>query len=305
MTKNHSTIFKIWRIIYPILIHFLSSLVVTFAVGFVIAFSLIAQNENVNPNEMIDIDTYMNTFMSLSIVITALANLLSLPFIVLFFKRDKRFSNELPLEKNSHFLSFLIIIPFAISLSFLLNILLSLSGLSKLFPAYEKMSEFIFLGNIWVQFACIGIIVPIVEEFVFRGLIYKRLRTYTSYISSMLISSLIFGIYHGNVYQGIFAFLIGCALSFVYEKFQNVWAPILFHIAVNSFSVFLTQSTFLNSILNTVIGILAITLITILISVITFLYIQKKVIVKRISPPSTDDFPDKKNDEFNVFYNKD
>ena len=57
----------------------------------------------------------------------------------------------------------------------------------------------------------------------------------------MLISSAIFGIIHGNLVQFIYAFLIGMILSFVYEKFKNIWAPIILHAGANLLSVLLTM----------------------------------------------------------------
>ncbi len=54
-------------------------------------------------------------------------------------------------------------------------------------------------------------------------------------------SSLIFGAYHGNIVQFIYAFLCGVALAWSYEKFGTVIAPIVGHICMNLVSLILTQ----------------------------------------------------------------
>ena len=47
------------------------------------------------------------------------------------------------------------------------------------------------------------IIVPIIEEIVFRGLFYKLLRSYFSIVTSMIISSIVFSIVHGTILASI------------------------------------------------------------------------------------------------------
>ena len=86
---------------------------------------------------------------------------------------------------------------------------------------------------------CIG--APLAEELLFRGLIHRRLRKVLNVVPAMIISSLLFGIIHGNIIQAIYATLIGLICAFVYEKFKNLWAPIILHAAANSFAVISTN----------------------------------------------------------------
>jgi len=71
----------------------------------------------------------------------------------------------------------------------------------------------------------------------FRGLIYKRLRTLCKPFVAAIISSLAFGITHGNLVQFVYAFLAGMFLAYVYEKYKNIWAPIIFHVCANAVSM--------------------------------------------------------------------
>ena len=75
----------------------------------------------------------------------------------------------------------------------------------------------------------------------FRGLIYRRLRKETSIAVSVLVSALIFGIYHGNIVQFIYAFLVGIVLACSYEYYHSLAAPILIHIFMNTTSCSLTE----------------------------------------------------------------
>ena len=80
----------------------------------------------------------------------------------------------------------------------------------------------------------IAVITPILEEVVFRGLIYTRLRRAMPVLAAQILSALIFGAAHMNLMQFVYATLTGFFMAFVFEKYQSIWAPILFHIAFNS-----------------------------------------------------------------------
>ena len=51
--------------------------------------------------------------------------------------------------------------------------------------------------------------------------------------AAAVVSALMFGIYHGNLVQGIYAFLIGMLLCLVYERTGRLLAAALFHGAGN------------------------------------------------------------------------
>ena len=62
-----------------------------------------------------------------------------------------------------------------------------------------------------------GIIAPAAEEMIFRWLIYLRLRDWLKMPVAAVISGLIFGIYHGNIVQGIYASILGTAFAWILE----------------------------------------------------------------------------------------
>lgn len=77
----------------------------------------------------------------------------------------------------------------------------------------------------------LAILAPVVEEFMFRGVLLKRLIGKTSVWGGILISSLLFGILHLDV---IGAFLFGVVASLLYLRTHNLLVPILLHIINNS-----------------------------------------------------------------------
>ena len=84
-----------------------------------------------------------------------------------------------------------------------------------------------------VQIICLGIITPVCEELVFRGLIYKRMRRDRSFIGAMISYAFIFGLYRMNLVQTIYAIVCGLLLAYLYEKYGSLKAPILAHVLMN------------------------------------------------------------------------
>ena len=74
---------------------------------------------------------------------------------------------------------------------------------------------------------------PVLEEIVFRGLVYTRLKKGLPVIAAAIVTSLAFGIAHGTVIWAIYTFVFSMLLIWVFEKFQSLTACILLHMAYN------------------------------------------------------------------------
>lgn len=96
--------------------------------------------------------------------------------------------------------------------------------------------------NVVVQLICMGIIVPVAEELMFRGLVFKRFREKSTFFSAVLLSSLIFGLMNGNLLQILYVGAMGMVLAYSYEICGTIKVPILLHITVNVMGILLTDS---------------------------------------------------------------
>ena len=108
-----------------------------------------------------------------------------------------------------------------------------------MFDGYAEATGEILSQSLIMQVLSAGIVMPIVEEMIFRGLMYSRMKDFMTPRGALLLSSLIFGVYHGNVIQGIYGVVMGLLLVFVYEKYQTLAAPVLCHIGANAVSIVL------------------------------------------------------------------
>lgn len=96
-----------------------------------------------------------------------------------------------------------------------------------------KTSLFDNNSNVAVTLLSTGILGPIIEELMFRGIIYNELKSKYSNMKSILITTIFFAIIHINIIQILYALIIGFILIFVYEKYNNIKAPIILHMASN------------------------------------------------------------------------
>lgn len=83
------------------------------------------------------------------------------------------------------------------------------------------------------------IVAPILEEIIFRKIIFGVLNNRIGFFFSALISSLVFALVHGEPLHLLKYAAMGFALSYVYVKTKRLIAPIIVHMALNSFVVIL------------------------------------------------------------------
>jgi membrane protease YdiL (CAAX protease family) len=77
---------------------------------------------------------------------------------------------------------------------------------------------------------------PLIEEFIFRGIIQKNLQSKISVRKAIVITSILFGIVHLNPWQFISAFTISLFIGWVYYRTNNIVNCILIHFFNNAIS---------------------------------------------------------------------
>lgn len=161
-------------------------------------------------------------------------------FFGIWFREEQRAcGNDKPKQKLV-FRSSAHILLLGIASCVLFNNLIELLQFREIFPQVQEVSEAVYAPSFFMQILGVGIVIPIAEELVFRGMVYRRLRESCAVMKALLISSLIFAVFHGNVVQGIYAFILGFLMAWVYERYQTLKASITFHIAANLSAVLLT-----------------------------------------------------------------
>lgn len=225
-----------WRCVYPVGIHFLGSLVAGFGASFLLTMLYILGFQIGNLG-------YYDALEQSSLAATGVGNLLVIPFLLWLYILDEKKRGLWKVKKPSLQVHTVVSVwIFAASISQCVSICITMFGMNELFPGYSEQIEMLMENQpIWLMLLSVGILAPIAEELVFRGLLFRRLREYANVKGAIIISSLVFGIYHGNMIQFIFASILGIIFAWLYEKTGRLCVPIMAHMAANSWSVLFSE----------------------------------------------------------------
>ena len=102
--------------------------------------------------------------------------------------------------------------------------------LNRIFP---DQSRELFAIPLPAQAALYCIVSPVLEECVFRGLLFTLLRKVFPEILSALLTSAVFAIWHGNMIQILFAFPMGMLFQYLLKKDRTLLSPICCHAGAN------------------------------------------------------------------------
>ena len=172
---------------------------------------------------------------------------LTLIYSVFTFRKDRKDEIEAGLftKKVPKIWQYSLIAGLGLAVCFGLSFLLIM--LQMAFPGF-RASQVAGTGGalsvvpFWFRLLGLGVVIAVAEEYIFRGLIFKRQRETNGFVRSMMMSSLFFAIIHSTTIQMIYAFALGLLCAYVYEKFGSLIAPIILHVAASVTSLLLVES---------------------------------------------------------------
>ena len=168
---------------------------------------------------------------------------LTIPILMVMFHKDtirEKIAGFVP-NKKAALWKYGAIFIMTVAMTLGLNNLIEIGGLMSASEGYEDAMNNLYAASLPLQILCLGILIPICEELVFRGLMFRRLRQGNSFLAAALYSSVVFGFLHANMVQMLYGFILGLTFCYLYEKYGSVKAPVFAHIASNILSVLLTE----------------------------------------------------------------
>lgn len=100
-------------------------------------------------------------------------------------------------------------------------------------------------GNPWLMVLSAAVLAPILEELFFRKLLTDRLRVFGE-TPSILLTALLFALFHQSAEQFIYAFALGILMGYFYCRTGNYWLTVLLH-ALFNFTMGVVPVLFLNT----------------------------------------------------------
>ena len=119
-------------------------------------------------------------------------------------------------------------------------LMISNSGISV--PGSDLSIKSPSVAALIFQFAYTIIIAPLIEEFIYRGIILGVLSKYSKW-GAVVISALAFGLMHGNIEQAVSAFAMGLIYGAIAVKNGSIIPTIIIHSLNNLFAGFTNFAT--------------------------------------------------------------
>ena len=168
---------------------------------------------------------------------TMLAAVITMPLFFWLYRKDQNLWRK---EKRKiTWIQWSIVIVAAAGLNILFSALMSFLVLD--YGITSESQDALLSSRMLFQILGMGIAVPVTEELIFRGLVYRKLERYVSVKKAVLLGAAIFAVYHGNLLQILFAFPMGIILNLLYHRFEDLRVPVLFHAVSNLMAVLLAS----------------------------------------------------------------
>lgn len=247
---------RFWRILGPILIYFgiqfvgqmiVQTVVLATHMQDLVGMMQSAQTESY-PEVVATLSMkLMEWMMEYQSLISGFLALCTIPLPAFLFWRDRKMERavRLPVNKVAPLKKYIWILLFGAAFCVGMNVVMVMSGLAMKDVSFLNVSKALYSESLGVMLVCQGLIVPIAEEWMFRGVLYRRCREQMKFWGAAFSVSLLFAFIHGSVTQMAYTLILGIFLAYVYEKFGSLKAPMFLHILVNSISIVLTKKELL------------------------------------------------------------
>lgn len=231
--KRTKPIEKIWYILQPFFIYMIAKTIAMVCLSY-LSSALLSEEMQA-------------TYASL---VNALASICGVAFVMKDFLIEVAVTGEIDIDGNGvkHFFSWIkngvtnykgkwlglvLTACLAITSSLAFNILISLMQIRS--GKYDNVQQIQYAVPFWIGLLLYGVISPWVEEIVFRGLIFNRMKHYYSVLPTIVITSIMFGAFHANIPQIIYGTCMGILMASCYYLIGCFGAPLLFHTVANIF----------------------------------------------------------------------
>lgn len=258
MDTNKHLSTKIWKVIYPFLFYYAVMLIVMSITQWIVG-----------------------SDSSHFVLCQLLTTLITIPFMLPFYRQDQiavGYDGGSPRVTGERLICAGISIVIAVCIGIALNNIIAMSPLVDLSAGYQEASANFYGSTLVLELISSAFLTPILEELVFRGIIFGRLETMMPKPLAMILSSLIFAVMHFNIVQFIYALCLGIVLALIMDRAGHVYAAVVGHMAANCIAVLRTETGILAGTVkgNTFSWVFSIGLLTVGVLLCYYFYIFKR-----------------------------
>lgn len=158
---------------------------------------------------------------------------IGMPLIVLLARRIPAKAPERHSMKWWQFvLALMMCYALMVASNFIGMMITTVIGVLKGSEVQNNLLEIVTGGNMFLNFVLMVIVAPVVEEYVFRKVLVDRTVRYGQGVA-VVTSGLMFGLFHGNLNQFVYAVVLGGFFAFLYVKTGNLKITIGMHAIIN------------------------------------------------------------------------
>lgn len=207
--------FRLWQVLYPVGIYYVVSSLCYFGLELLMGDAA---------------ETYMQRQLICATV--------TIPFVYSFYRQDQAAKQvvygkqEFHLDKKQSF-NILLSILAAAALGMAVNNVLAMTPFMQKSAGFQSANAAFFGGSIGFELLGSCLMIPIAEELLFRGVVYGRLKLYIGTRAALAGSAILFGVFHVNLVQFLYATLLGLLLAALVEWTGYLYPAILGHMAAN------------------------------------------------------------------------
>ncbi len=183
-------------------------------------------------------------YLSHAALVSLTAMLLVTPLLYYSYQKDKLKQKDFfEHGKKAGLLVYLLTCTVSFGLAMGLNILIAAVKLQEIFPEYSQAAEQMYAEHGVIVLLATLVMAPVMEELIFRGLCFGRIRQFTGKGMTVLLTGLLFGIYHMNLVQFVYATVMGVFFALLYERYRDIRVTMAAHFAANLCAVVLSFSS--------------------------------------------------------------
>lgn len=179
-----------------------------------------------------DLDAITDAVMARTMEISLVSGLLTLASVILFFlARHEKLTRELWLRPAPPKV-FALGAVLALCLYWVVTLVMGLLPDAWMEGYLEASSGLEDTGAL--AFIAVALVAPVVEEIIFRGLVYTRLEQGLPRALAVVLSAAIFGACHGELVWFCYAFVLGLLFSLIACATRSILPGMLMHILFNA-----------------------------------------------------------------------